>query len=259
MWASSSRGYRHRFDDCAYEVTKMSEIRIQFAERTAVREEVIAWEDGRIDAAAKKLGVAAPPPGSIESRREAFLTIKLELGQARIIERLSGDTRKAERIALLSAKLSRRHRFSTIDLHVSDGSAGAFVEWFDAATKVPDEEAMLRACPDHFAVRGGDRGNEILETTGASPFAMHIYLDDGDYSTLQTPIDPTFTHRIDGVARTSGGSPVGGTRHQFRDTEEGYQARLTVEFPALTPSFMVVGHRWHLACEFSNWAEAALA
>lgn len=29
------------------------------------------------------------------------------------------------------------------------------------------------------------------------------------------------------------------------------------EFPLPTLRRMVSGHRWHLACEFSNWIEAA--
>ena len=59
------------------------------------------------------------------------------------------------------------------------------------------------------------------------------------------------------MARTSDGVAIGGVRHQFRDTTDGFHARLTVEFPMPTIGRMVKGHRWHLACEFSNWIEAA--
>jgi hypothetical protein len=34
---------------------------------------------------------------------------------------------------------------------------------------------------------------------------------------------------------------------------------LTIEFPRVTPGRFVNAHRWHLACEFSNWIEAASA
>jgi hypothetical protein len=31
---------------------------------------------------------------------------------------------------------------------------------------------------------------------------------------------------------------------------------LAVEFPAMTPGWMIRQHQWHLACEFTNWIEA---
>ena len=46
-------------------------------------------------------------------------------------------------------------------------------------------------------------------------------------------------------------------RHQFCDEPDGFTARLTGEFPAATPPNLIRAHRWHLACEFSNWIEAA--
>jgi len=48
-------------------------------------------------------------------------------------------------------------------------------------------------------------------------------------------------------------------RHQFRDEPSGFTARLTGEFPVATPPWLIRAHQWHLACEFSNWIEAASA
>ena len=61
------------------------------------------------------------------------------------------------------------------------------------------------------------------------------------------------------MAAGAGGVPIGGVRHLFRDEPNGFRARLTVEFPLTMPSYMIRQHRWHLACEFSNWIEAANA
>jgi hypothetical protein len=36
----------------------------------------------------------------------------------------------------------------------------------------------------------------------------------------------------------------------------GFTARLTIEFPRVTPARFVETHRWHPVCEFSNWIEA---
>lgn len=92
----------------------------------------------------------------------------------------------------------------------------------------------------------------------ASPFAILFYVDYDDISSLTTPADPAFPHQLAGVARDESGMAFGGVRHQFRDTDQGLHDRLTVEFPLPTLPSMVSAHRWHLACEFSNWIEASL-
>ena len=117
---------------------------------------------------------------------------------------------------------------------------------------------MLRACPDHFVIRTRSDGRqEVLETNGGSPLAALFYIDYDDVSSLVTPADARFPHQLAGVARASAGVAIGGVRHQFRDIEDGFHARLTVEFPLPTLGRMITGHRWHLACEFSNWIEVA--
>lgn len=221
------------------------------------RDQVLAWEDRRIDAAAKKLGVPAPAPGDISERRTAWLRTKLDLGPARIRARLARDARWADRIARAQARVSHRRRLSVTELQVPQGDSAEFVAWFQQAADSADPTAMLRGCPDHFAFDVGARGQEVLETTGSSPLATLFHVDYADVSSLTTPPDPAFPHQVAGVARGGDGTPIGGVRHQFRDTGAGFEARLTVEFPLLMLPTMVAGHRWHLACEFSNWIEAA--
>jgi hypothetical protein len=74
-----------------------------------------------------------------------------------------------------------------------------------------------------------------------------------------TPRDHAFPVEASGVARTGGELAIGGVRHKFRDEADGFRARLCVEFPWLTAPYLIAQHRWHLACEFSNWIEAAFA
>lgn len=226
--------------------------------RTVGRGEVLAWENRRIDAAAKKLGIDAPAAGGTEARREAFLSTKLALGSSEIESRLSRDIHWAERVSKVGARVSSRRRRSITDLQVAEGSAAHFAEWFDTCSRDSDERAMLRACPDHFVIRTGTDGRqEVIETTGGSPMAARFYVDYSETSSLVTPPDPNFPHQIAGVARAADGTPVGGVRHQFRDLDKGFQARLTVEFPLPSAGMMITQHRWHLACEFSNWITAA--
>jgi hypothetical protein len=225
---------------------------------TIARHQVLDWEDRRITAAARKLGVQAPAGGNVAKRRDVLLQAKLTLGPEEIATRLSRDIRLAKFVAKAGARVSGRRRVSVVDLHVNGGSAAQFVDAFDGWTAASDEAAMLRACPDHFVIRTrGDGRQEVLETTGESPLATMFFVDYENVTSLVTPIDPKFSHQVAGVARTSDGVPIGGVRHQFRDTDDGFHARLTVEFPMPTLARMIEGHRWHLACEFSNWIEAA--
>lgn len=47
-------------------------------------------------------------------------------------------------------------------------------------------------------------------------------------------------------------------RHQFTRTENGFAARLLVEFPVAAPHLYIKYHQMHLACEFSHWVMAAV-
>lgn len=119
---------------------------------------------------------------------------------------------------------------------------------------------MIAAHPDHFLIdTAADGRQEVVETTGGSPLATRFLVDYGDTSPLTTPSDPAFPVEAAGVARMDSGLAIGGVRHEFRDEPGGFHARLCVEFPALTAPHMIAQHRWHLACEFSNWIEFAFA
>lgn len=223
------------------------------------RRAVLEWEDRRINAAAKKLGVVPPPAGPVAERREAWLEIKRALGTDELHRRLVKEVGIADRVGTLQAKLSPRRRLCLTELMVPGGSAEQFTRWYGAMTFSSDQDAMERACPDHFVLRIVDGRQEVLETNGGSPLAALFNIDYDDTSAIRTPIDPAFPFRLDGVAIAANGTRIGAVRHQFRDTPDGLHARLAVEFPLPILGRIVRWHRWHLACEFSNWIEAAIA
>lgn len=227
--------------------------------RQVSRADVLAWEDKRIDAAAKKLGVPAPEPMPVGERREEWLQIKRALGDDEMLRRLERDARIADIVGRAQASLSRRRRICVTELHVPGGTAQEFADWFTEITFSSNQDAMERSCPDHFVLRMAGGRQQVLETNGGSPFAALFDIDYDDVSSLVTPIDPQFPVRLDGVAISSTGRPIGGVRHQFRDTADGVHARLLVEFPLPMLQTVISGHQWHLACEFSNWFEAAFA
>ncbi|MDL9947363.1 hypothetical protein QSJ19_17610 [Gordonia sp. ABSL11-1] len=237
-------------------MTRVSDgaITAEIGRRIVGRAEVLSWENRRIDAAARRLHVSTLGDSSVADRRDELVRRKLELGPDEISARLQRDLRLSGPIAAIQARVSGRRRISRVDLMAPGAGANDFVDWFRSATAESDQRTMLRACPDHFIIRSRPDGRqEVLETTGGSPFAALFMVDYSDISGLVTLPDREFEHQIAGVALDSGSRAIGGVRHQFRDTEDGMHARLTVEFPFPTLSNMISAHRWHLACEFSNW------
>jgi hypothetical protein len=235
------------------------EISAEIDGRSVPRSEVLAWEARRAEKVFAKLGLGAPS-GDLPDRRRALVERKLELGHGELERRLARELRWSGRSAELLRRLSGgRRRLCSIELAGSRGSAEAMPAFYRSAMERGDEAALLRACPDHYVLRAlGDGLEQVIETTGGAPVAARIFLDDETTGALRTPADPAFPVQWTAVGRPARSGPnTGGIRHQFRDEEEGFRARLIGEFPAALPGRLVRAHRWHLACEFTNWIEAA--
>jgi hypothetical protein len=227
--------------------------------RSVSRSEVLEWEAGRASKVCKKLGVTASS-GDLAAQRQALVARKLELGHETLERLLARELRWSERGAQLLARLSRgRRRLCAVELTGTDGSAEVMPRYYQDAMEAGDEAALLAACPDHYILcAGGDGVEKVVETTGGSPLAARIFLDESDLSAATTEADPAFPVQWVAVGGTSPSGPsTGAIRHQFRDEPNGFTVRLTGEFPAATPPTLIRAHQWHLACEFSNWIEAA--
>ena len=236
------------------------EVRAVVGGRDVSRTEVLAWEAHRLPKAANRIGLAVPP-GGLAEQRISFAEAKLALGPDEIRRRLSRSLRVSDLSGRATARLSRGGRVASVcDLHVTGGEAAAFVDWFMATDRPDYDLSMLAANPDHFLITTTPQGRqEVIETTGGSPLPSRFLIDYEDLTSLQTPLDPAYSVNASGVARTESGLPIGGVRHQFRDTDSGFHAHLVVEFPKLLPSRLVREHEWHLAAEFANWIESAFA
>ncbi|MBX3564223.1 MAG: hypothetical protein KF730_06550 [Sphingomonas sp.] len=224
------------------------------------RDAVLAWEDRRMAAVRKRLGLArSSAPRDIQ--RKELLERKLALGHSGLRKLLGRKLWLSEKIARVSVAVSgKSRRFSVCEIEVARGSAAHFAKWFMDLNTVDGERAMLDACPDHYIITPDQQGRQIVvETTGGSPLPGEFTFDVDDISTLLTTADPSYPVQIAGVARLRDGLAIGGVRHQFREEGDGFRALLTVEFPGSVPAYMIAEHRWHLAVEFSNWIEAASA
>jgi hypothetical protein len=237
------------------------DITATIGERTVTRDEVLAWEADRAAAVFKKLGLGEPP-ADVAARREELVARKLELGHAELERRLRREMAISGRSSRVMTALSRgRRRLCEVELRGRDGSAEAMPAFYATAMASGDEAPLLAASPDHYLLhQGADGVQQVIETTGGSPLASRIFLGDADSGPVLTVADPSFPVQWVAVGRANLDGPSSGAiRHQFRDDPDGFVARLTIELPRVTPGRIARAHRWHLACEFSNWIEAANA
>jgi hypothetical protein len=236
------------------------DITAAIGDRSLSRAEVLEWEGRRAAAVFKTLGMGAPPD-DVAARRAALVERKLELGHAEIERRLARQMAMAARSSRLMTALSRGgRRLCVTELRCAEGSAESVPAFYEAAITAGDEAPLLAASPDHWVLSRRDDGlQQVIETTGGSPLATRIFLDPDEVGPIATPADPSFPVQWVAIGRARiGGPPSGALRHQFRDEPGGgFTARLSIEFPRVTPSRFIEGHQWHLACEFSNWIEAS--
>ena len=83
--------------------------------------------------------------------------------------------------------------------------------------------------------------------------------------TFQPPTHPNvlkdvrqdYPFKLSGFGHNDEGEISGYVLHQFKNTEDGFDADLGVYFPAAAPEDMFEQHRQHLVVEFTNWATFA--
>jgi hypothetical protein len=233
-------------------------VRLGNQAKTLDRLEILKWETRRALKALRNLDCAVPT-GDIEELRAAVVQAKLNLGREEIQRRLAKQVKLSDAVVGAIARASGKHRrMCQVELFLPRGSAHALPRWYFERAEQDDEAAFLLACPDHhlFRLTSDDR-QEVWETTGGSPLASRFFFTMDDTGGLVTPADPSYPIQMAGAARLADGTLIGGVRHQFRDEAGGARALLTVEYPWLIGPVPVALHRWHVACEFSLWAEAA--
>lgn len=241
--------------------------------RLVERAAVLRWEARRVQVAAERLSHHLPGalraevdlllrrgPAAIDDLprdREVLADVKLRMGEDRIRSLLAPDLTITNPVGQLAAGLDRWSVSST-RLTCSRGTAAGFVEWFEARGARDDQRALLVACPDHYLIQNPRPGiQEVIEVTGGAILGSRFVIDYADSAGIPIPTDPRSPARVAGWARTGSGARIGGVHHQFRDRPAGgFTARLAVAFPATLPPWMISQHRWHLACEFSNWMTA---
>lgn len=236
------------------------DLQIFIANENIASDRVAEWERRSALKALRKLGVRAERT-DLPALREQLVRRKEALGHDAIRSLFRRELALADRIAKFVAWLSRgRRRFSIVEIVSPAGTAEGFAHWFEEAARRDREEVMIAAAPEHYLIATDAAGRqEVIETNGGAPMPARFFVDYADLSSLRSEADPAYPVQVAGVARAPDGTAIGGVRHQFRNEGTGFRARLTVEFPLFIMPSVVTGHRWHLACEFSNWIKAAVA
>lgn len=184
--------------------------------------------------------------------------IKMQYSYNEIVELLKNKLWFSEKIMKLACTISRgKRKFSITEIEMSGISAKEIIDGIDTLMlkqSRKNDEVNLSACPEHYVLRPlGKNTLEVIETTGNSPLPVQFFIEYNNETGIQTARDCSYEYQSTGIARLKNGTLLGGVRHQFKETKDGFKARLVVEFPSICPNSLIKSHQMHLACEFSYW------
>jgi hypothetical protein len=237
------------------------------------RDAVLQWEARRIPVAAAKLRgnavgallgdldalVLRPAVGTREivRARNQLADTKLAMGQKAINEVLALELAASGLVSPLAALPSSWAVSHTL-IRSDRGTAQGLVRWFRAMAARNDQRAGIVACPDHYRIATlADGRQDVIEVTGGATLATQFRVNYRDLSHVSIPADPAYRFGVAGSASSLNGALLGSVRHQARNRASGgFEASLNVAFPSTLPSWFITEHRWHLACEWSNWIAA---
>lgn len=195
---------------------------------------------------------------NVDDITKKITEIKMKYSYNEIVELLSNKLWISEKFMKIICNISRNKRkFSVTEIEMKGISAKEIITGIDLlmlTQSKENNEVNLAACPDHYVLRPtGENTLEVIETTGNSPLPVQFFIDYGDDSGIQTPRDKSYEYQSVGIARLKNGTLLGGVRHQFKEEDNGFKAKLVVEFPSMCPTSLIKEHQMHLACEFSYW------
>jgi len=235
---------------------------IKIEGRTITAEEIDRWRYSRVKNAFSLLKEKREIPSDTAQAMLLLTNVKEELGGEEILKRLRTKLALNTAAVKLFTRLSGgKRKFAKTEIRADGITAEKASRWvneinLNAGFDRQYTRVNLAACPDHFILRcTGEKTLEVIECNGNYPTPFRFFITYGDETGLKTPGDPSFPYQSVGAARTEDGVVIGGVRHQFQDTETGFMVRLCVEFPSMTPGFVVRTHQIHLAAEFSYWLQ----
>jgi hypothetical protein len=237
------------------------------------RQQVLEWEARRLQVVATRMNGSAvlskiedlsalivrpaADTSNIVQERNLLADAKIKAGDEAMKQLIASDLLLSGPAMDLAASVPG-YSTSQIDIFSNQGTAEGFANWFiDHGITLDDERSMLVACPDHYVIRSvAPDGQNVYEETGGAFLVSNFVVNYADTAGLPIVDEPDFSVRLAGAASSAEGTVVGGVNHRFKNLDQGFQARVAVFFPSALPFWFTTEHRWHLACEFSNWITA---
>ena len=178
------------------------------------------------------------------------------LGHKGLCELFKDEIAQSDEKYIAACQNSRpgEYKYSTLEFHVKDCSAAAFMQSFINYVATKGRESH----PEHFAaelVAGGDGPADIVETVGDdSTIARFKIVPATDPDAFPFQPDPDCTFCMRSSLTSVDGQPYGiYIFHQFKNVGDDLIAKLCIVFPEGTDDAIVEGHKRHIAVEYLNW------
>ncbi|MFE4513385.1 hypothetical protein ACFRMQ_04180 [Kitasatospora sp. NPDC056783] len=192
----------------------------------------------------------------LDRARNALTLLKNRIGDESMRELLAQDLRTADEImAPLPDASGGAWKSAVTEMEIDGITAEEFLTWWQGRLASADRQALLAANPEHYLADSADGVVEIIETIGSGPLRFFLTFHDG--VAIEDEGHETYPVRIGGTGRLTDGTEICRVMHEFGDGPRGLRIHLTIQFPASAPEHVFTGHKWHFACEFLNWLEAA--
>lgn len=230
-------------------------------DRYVSRVEMDKWMIGRLRIAEKKLGLKHMPESEPKEMLAELTEEKLKFSHEDMLNKLGREISTCDKGLSLMATLAGGRTKNCITVMDVEGlDLDTFMKNYDCLqTKNSPEnlKANIGVSPDHYYLGVNEKGEmEVIENCGNNLMVSRFFITYGDERGLNSPREgDLYESQSTGHAIFGTGKTGGGVRHQFHKTENGFQAKLLVEFPALIPQTIVKNHQMHLALEFSNWVK----
>lgn len=233
-------------------------MKIIISEKIISKQELDMWKKRRYSNAFSLLNSKIDMNDDIDTMSKKLIDIKMRYTYEKMLKLLKSKLAFSEKLMKVANYISKgKRKFSITEIQVKGISAKKAISEIDELMLVQSREnnkVNLSAYPEHYVLRSlGENNLEVIETTGNAPVPVQFFIDYGSEIGLQTPRDYSYEYQSAGVAKLKDGTLIGGVRHQFKEMEDGFKAKLVVEFPAICPNSFIKGHQMHLACEFSYW------
>ncbi|AEA00344.1 MULTISPECIES: hypothetical protein [Aerococcus] len=236
-------------------------MKITIVGQVVSQEKLDQWEYRHTRQALKNLGNRPKPADNLITLRNKLNQLKQSLTYEEIVHHLGWKLKLMAALMRGVGWLSfGRVKYAACTLEVDELTIEEFaplVKDFVTKDNPGIRQINLEANPEHYVLEPRGQLFEVIETAGASPLPIQFFIDFSSDQGLVSQANPAYPLQMIGQAYLANGLPVGGIRHQFRNTKTGMEAKTLVEFPAACPSYIVNDHCLHLALEWKNWISAA--